>query len=79
MTPVTDETDEKTVIITTATGDKLVPSGLFAYYSCSDTSLYLNMSTLDLDQDGFMGIQCVGGVWDTQSLPTDVVSVRCKS
>ena len=57
--------------ITTTDGDELVPSGLFAYYSCSDADLYLNITMFDLDQDGFMGIQCIGGVWDLDSIPTD--------
>ena len=55
-------------------GSGLVPSGMFAYYSCSDSSLYMNVTTLDLDQDGFIGIQCVGGEWDIDSIPTDANS-----
>ena len=57
--------------MTTDDGETLVPSGLFAYYSCTDQALYLNVSSLDLDQDLYMGIQCLGGEWDTASLPTD--------
>lgn len=55
-------------------GTGLVPSGMFAYYSCSDASLYLNVTTLDLDQDSFLGIQCAGGEWDIDSIPTDANS-----
>ena len=62
---------------------KLVPSGLFAYFSCSDSSLFLNVDTLDLDQDGMFGIQCKGGSWDLDSLPAEVndtciTTTKCK-
>ena len=62
---------------------KLVPSGLFAYFSCSDSSLFLNVDTLDLDQDGMFGIQCQGGSWDLDSLPAEVndtciTTTKCK-
>ena len=63
--------DKSKNINTDPNGDKLVPSGLFAYFRCSDETKYLNMTTLDLDMDGEIGIQCQGGEWDIESLPTD--------
>ena len=69
---------------TTVDADKkLVPSGLFAYFSCKDTSLFLNVDTLDLDQDGMFGIQCIGGEWDLDSLPAEIndtciTTAKCK-
>ena len=69
--------------ITVDADKKLVPSGLFAYFSCSDSSLFLNVDTLDLDQDGMFGIQCIGGAWDLDSLPaqvndTCITTAKCK-
>ena len=69
--------------ITVDADKKLVPSGLFAYFSCSDSSLFLNVDTLDLDQDGMFGIQCQGGSWDLDSLPAEVndtciTTTKCK-
>ena len=69
--------------VTVDADKKLVPSGLFAYFSCSDASLFLNVDTLDQDQDGMFGIQCMGGDWDLASLPatvndTCITTAKCK-
>ena len=52
-------------------------------FSCSDASLFLNVDTLDQDQDGMFGIQCMGGDWDLASLPatvndTCITTAKCK-
>ena len=35
---------DKSITINTQSGDKMVPSGLFAYYKCSDDTKYINMT-----------------------------------
>ena len=50
---------------TTVDADKkLVPSGLFAYFSCKDTSLFLNVDTLDLDPEISRWEFLYGDNWD---------------